>query len=86
MKVLADKGELNTLGNFHNIIVAVGRGGGVPQQWKDATIKVLHKKKDQIECGNYCGISQVAHAGKVLLKVITGRLSDYCERESILPE
>ena len=28
----------------------------------------------------------MAHAGKVLLKVITGRLSDYCERENILPE
>ena len=28
----------------------------------------------------------MAHANKVLLKVITGRLSDYCEREGILPE
>ena len=62
------------------------RGGGVPQQWKDATIKVLHKKKDRTECGNYRGISLVAHAGKELLKVIAGRLSDYCERENILPE
>ena len=28
----------------------------------------------------------MTHAGKVLLKVIAGRLSDYCERENILPE
>ena len=28
----------------------------------------------------------MAHAGKVLLKIIAGRLSDYCEREDILPE
>ena len=28
----------------------------------------------------------MAHAGKVLLNVIAGRLSDYCEREVILPE
>ena len=56
------------------------------QQWKDATIKVLHKKKDRAECGNYRGISLMAHAGKVLLKVIAGRLSDYCERENILRE
>ena len=62
------------------------RGGGVPQQWKDATIKVLHKKKDRTECGNHRGISLVAHAGKVLLKVIAGRLGDYCERGNILPE
>ena len=86
LKVLADKGELNTLGKFHDIIVAVWRGGGVLQQWKDATIKVLHQKKDRPECGNYRGISLMAHAGKVLLKVIAGRLSDYCERENILPE
>ena len=84
LKVLADEGE-NTLGKFHDIIVAVWRGG-VPQQWKDATIKVLHKKKDRTECDNYRGISLVAHADNVLLKVIAGRLSDYCERENILPE
>ena len=58
----------------------------MPQQWKDATIKVLGKKKDQTERGNYRGISLVAHAGKVLHKVIAGRHSDYCEGESILPE
>ena len=51
VKVLAD-GE-NTLGKSHDIIVAVWRGGGVPQQWKDATIKLLHKKKDRTECGNF---------------------------------
>ena len=58
----------------------------MPQQWKDATMKVLRKKKDGTECGNYRGISLVAHAGKVLLKVIAGRLSDYWERGGILPE
>ena len=83
---MANEGELNTLGKFYNSIVAVWRGGGAPQQWKDATIKVLHKKKDRTECGNYRGIFLVAHAGKVLLKVTAGRLSDYCERENILPE
>ena len=41
LKVLADEGELNTLGTFHDIIVAVWTGGSVPHQWKDATIKVL---------------------------------------------
>ena len=58
----------------------------MPQQWKDAIIMVLHKKKDLIECGNYRGISLVAHAGKILLKIIPRRLSEYCERVGILPE
>lgn len=34
----------------------------------------------------YRGISHVAHAGKVLLKIMAGHLSDHCEREVILPE
>ena len=47
---------------------------------------VLHKKKDRTECGNYRGISLVAHAGKILLKIIARPLSEYCERVGILPQ
>ena len=36
---------------FLVIVIAIWRGGGVPQEWKDATIIVLHKK-DRTECGN----------------------------------
>ena len=86
MKILADEGDFNTLENFHDIIVTVWRRGGVPQQWKCATIKVPHKKKYRTECGNYRGIYQMAHAGKALLKAIAGRLSDFFDRENILPE
>ena len=49
-------------------------------------IKVLQKKKDTIECANYRGISLVAHAGKVLLKIVATRLSAYCEATNLLPE
>ena len=69
-----------------DIVVGIWREGDVPQQWKDAIIKVVHKKKDRIECGNYMGISLVAHAGKILLKIIARHLSDNCERLGILPE
>ena len=51
----------------------------VPQRWRDAAIKFLHEKKDRTECGNYRGISFVAHTGKVLLKIVAMRLSAYCE-------
>ena len=54
------------------------------QQSKDAIIMVLHKNKDRTECGNYRGISLVAHAGKILLKIIARRLSEYCEHVGIL--
>ena len=91
--ILSTSAEFELLNNNNSsalyildIIVAAWRGGGVPQQWRYATIKVLHKTKDRTECGSYRGTSLVAHAGKVLLKVIAGRLSVYCERENIPPE
>ena len=73
-------------GRLLDIVVRIWRGGEVPQQWKDAIIMVLHKKKDRTECGNYRGISLAAHAGKILLKIIARHLSEYCERVGILPE
>ena len=69
-----------------DIVIRIWRGGEVSQQWKDAIIMVLHKKKDRTECGNYRGISLVAHGDKILLKIIARRLSEYCERVGILPE
>ena len=36
----------------------------MPQQSKDAAIKVLHKKKDRTESGNYGDMLLVGHAGK----------------------
>ena len=71
---------------FHDIIVAVWMTGEVPQEWKDATIKVVRKKKDRTECSNYRGLSLVAHAGKVLLKIVANRLGDFCEEDGNLPE
>ena len=61
-------------------------GGEVPQQWKDATIKVLYKKSDRFNCNNYRGISLLSHAGKVLLKIVANQLSHYCEAHGILPD
>ena len=69
-----------------DIVVRIWRGGEVPQQWKYTIIMVLHKKKDRTECGNYRGILLVAHAGKILLKIISRLLGEYCERVGILPE
>ena len=58
----------------------------MPQQWKNAFIVVLHKKKDRTECGNYRGISLVAHAGRILLNIIARCLSEYCDCLGILLE
>ena len=49
-------------------LLIVLRREKLPQRWKDATVKKALHKKDRTECGNYCGISLVAHAGKVILE------------------
>ena len=83
---IALNGDPALLQRLLDIVVGIWRGGDVPQQWKDAIIKVLYKSKDRTECGNYRDISLVAHAGKILLKIIARRLSDYCERLGVLLE
>ena len=35
---------------------------------------------------NYTEISLLSHAGKVLLKIVANRLSDYCEAHGILTD
>ena len=72
------------LERFHASLVEVWNGGEVPQQWKDATIKVLYKKSDPSNCNNYRGISFLSRAGKVLLEVVANSLSHYCEAHGIL--
>ena len=71
---------------LHRLTIFIRRQGKVPQQqWKDAVITVLRKKRAKTECGNYRGISLVSHAGKILLKVVARRLSAYGEAKGLLP-
>ena len=78
--------DSTVLREFHRVIKLVWHQREVPQRWRDAVVKVLHKNKDRTERGNYCGISLVAHAGKVLLKIDATRCSAYCEAKNLLPE
>ena len=73
------------LREFHQAIKLMWHQREVPQRWRDAVIKVLHKK-DRAECGNYRGISLVTPAGKALLKIVATRLSAYCEARNLLPK
>ena len=63
-----------------------GGGGEVPQQGKYVVILVLYKTKDRTECGNHWDMSLVAHAGKILQKIIGRRHSEFYERVGILQE
>ena len=72
--------------HFHSIISQVWISGEVPQDWRDVTVTVLHKKKDRTEYGSYRGVSLVAHAAKALLKIVAHRLGNFCEETDVFPE
>ena len=58
---------------------------GVPQDFKDAIIVTIYKRKgDRAECGNHRGISLLSIAGKILAKILQFRLQKLAE--VILPE
>ena len=69
---------------FHRVIKLVWRKRAVPQRRRDTAIKGQHEK-NRNECGNYRGISLVAHAGKVLLVIVATRLCAYCEAKELVP-
>ena len=56
-----------------------------PQQWpKDCKRSVfipIPKKGNAKECSNYCTISLISHASKVMLKILQVRLQQYVNQE-----
>lgn len=60
-------------------IIKVWRAEKAPQLWKDAVIKVIHRKKDRMECW-------VTTGAYYLLNIIANRLSDHLKRNNLLPE
>lgn len=71
---------------LYQLISAMWESERVPQQWKDAQIISIFKKKgDRAICGNSRGISLLAIAGKVLARVLLLRLNRYIVDE-VCPE
>ena len=48
------------IGHLLHLLVNVWETGDVPQQWKDVSIKIIHKKNYRFDCNNYRGVSRVA--------------------------
>ena len=55
---------------FYELFQVVWRDEEAPQEFKDASIVPIYKKKgDRADCGNYRGISLLAIAGKILTRI-----------------
>nr|VZH90164.1 unnamed protein product [Spirometra erinaceieuropaei] len=62
------------------------RQGEVPQDFKDATIVHLYKRKGNRQvCDNHRGISLLNIAGKIFARILVNRLNNHLER-GLLPE
>ncbi len=61
------------------LIQSVWRSETIPQEWKDATLVPLFKKKDRLLCDNYRGIALLSVPGKVLTLVLLNRLQQKVE-------
>ena len=51
------------------------------QDWKRSVFIPIPKKGNAKECSNYCTISLISHASKVMLKILQARLQLYVNRE-----
>ena len=63
------------------------RKEAIPQEFKDATIIHLFKRKGNPKvCDNHRGTSLLSIAGKILARVLLNRLNEHLERSGLLPE
>ena len=63
------------------------RKEAIPQEFKDATIIHLFKRKGNPHiCDNHRGISLLSVAGKILARVLWNRLNEHLERSGLVPE
>lgn len=72
------------LQRFHHIIVTIWQTEEVPQQWKDAPSRYCSRKTT--DRGNNRGHLPSDDRWQFFLKLVATRLSNYREREDILPE
>ena len=49
--------------------------------WKRSVFIPVPKKGNAKECSNYCAITFISHASKVMLKILQARLQQYVKQE-----
>ena len=52
-----------------------------PQDWKRSVFIPIQKKDNVKECSNYCTISLISYASKIILKILQVRLQQYVNQE-----
>ena len=59
---------------LHSICQQIWKTQQWPQDWKRSVFISIPKKGNTKECPNYCTITLISHASKVMLKILQARL------------
>ena len=66
---------------LHSIFQQTWKAQQWTQDWKRSVFIPIQKKGNAKECSNYCTISLMSHASKVMLKILQARLQQYVNCE-----
>ena len=66
---------------LHSIRQQIWKTQQWPQVWKRSVSIPIPKKGKAKECSNYCTITLISHASKVMLKILQARLQQYVNSE-----
>ena len=66
---------------LHSICQQIWKTQYLPQDWKRSVFIPISKKGNAKECLNYHIIALIAHASKVMLKILQARLQQYVNHE-----
>ena len=62
---------------LHSICQQIWKTQQWPQDWKSSVFISIPTKGNAKECSNYCTITLISHASKVMLKILQARLQEY---------
>ena len=70
---------------LHSICQQIWKTQQWPQDWTRSVFILNPKKENVKECSNYSAIALISHTGKVVLKILEGRLQHYvnCEHTDV---
>ena len=66
---------------LHPICQQIWKTQQWPQDWKRSVFIPIPKKGNAKECSNYRTIALIAHASKVMLKILQDRIQEYVNSE-----
>ena len=70
----------NNVKVLHSICQQIWKTQQWPQDWERSVFIPVLKKGSVKECSNYCTITLISHASKIILKILQARLQQYLNR------